>query len=66
MAKQADYENERLANVDYVEYEANSACYDTVSQTDTSFTLGTGDKVFVWEDFTSLRPLCIPYVILNQ
>ena len=62
----ADYEDNRLANVDVVEYAADSDGYATVSQTDKSFTLSTGDKIFVWEDLISLKPLCNHYEILSQ
>ena len=53
----ADYENEKLANVDIVEYEFKEGI-NVVPQTITNITLTSGDKVMLWYDMVNLAPVC--------
>ena len=53
----ADYENEKLANVDIVEYEFKEGI-NAVPQEIISFTLASGDKVMLWYDMVNLAPVC--------
>jgi hypothetical protein len=53
----ADYENEKLANVDIVEYEFKEGI-NVVTQEDVSFALGSGDKVMLWSDMIHFVPIC--------
>lgn len=52
-----DYEGEKLANIDSVEFEvtAPQAVRITLSK---DFTLGTGDKIMLWNNLNNLAPMC--------
>ena len=58
----ADYENNQLKNMDIVAFDFVVGS-NTVPQSITSFTLGTGDKVILWSDMTKFVPLCDTFVI---
>ena len=53
----ADYEGNRLANVDMVEYEFTEGI-NVVPQEITSFALGSGDKVMLWYNMDDIVPVC--------
>jgi hypothetical protein len=53
----SDYENNRLANMDIVEYDFKEGI-NVIPQEITSFTLASGDKVMLWYDMVNLAPVC--------
>lgn len=53
----ADYEGNRLVNMDIVEYEFTEGI-NVVPQEVTSFALGSGDKVMLWSDMIHFVPIC--------
>ena len=53
----ADYENNRLVNIDIVEYEFAEGI-NIVPQEITTFTLASDDKVMLWYDMVNLVPVC--------
>ena len=56
-------ENKRLNNIDFVESAFVSGVYADVLQNDRTFTLGTDDKIMIWNDDTTLSPVCEAFVI---
>lgn len=56
----ADYEDNRLANVEALEVTVDKAQAVRVAS-DKEFTLGTGDKIMLWDDFEKLTPMCEAY-----
>lgn len=58
----ADYDGDRLANVK--SFKVTIAAPQAVRvASDESFTLGTGDKIMLWDDFVSRTPLCDAYEV---
>ncbi len=55
-------EGNRINKIDIVEFTFVQG-ENTVPQKLTNFTLGTGDKVMLWKDMTSLVPLCEAYIV---
>ena len=53
----ADYEGNKLENVDIVEYEFTIGV-NTVPQENKTFVLENGDKVMLWYDLINLVPVC--------
>lgn len=58
----ADYEGGRLANVETFEVTVTKPQAVRVIS-DKDFTLGTGDKIMLWDNFTKLTPLCEVYEV---
>ena len=55
-------EGNRLDKVDIVEFDFEKGI-NTVPQELIDFTLGTGDKIMLWQDMTNLVPLCEAYIV---
>lgn len=53
----ADYDGNKLENVDIVEYDFNEGI-NVIPQEVRSFTLANGDKVMLWYDLINLVPVC--------
>ena len=53
----ADYDGNKLENVDIVEYDFNEGI-NVIPQEARSFTLANGDKVMLWYDMVNLIPIC--------
>lgn len=58
----ADYEDNRLANVETFEVTVEKAQAVRVTSTK-DFTLGTGDKIMLWDNFENLTPMCDAYEV---
>lgn len=56
-------ESRKLNKIDSVESTFASGIYADVPQKDISFTLGTGDKIMVWNNAATLSPVCEAFVI---
>lgn len=55
-------EGNRLDKVDIVEYAFDKG-ENIVPQRLTDFTLGTGDKIMLWQDMINLVPMCEAYIV---
>ena len=53
----ADYDGNKLENVDIVEYDFNEGI-NVIQQEVRSFTLANGDKVMLWYDLINLVSVC--------
>lgn len=54
--------NKALSDIDIIEFDFKKG-KNTISQEDTTFTLSSGDRIMLWNDFTELTPLCRAYVV---
>lgn len=59
----ADFENGVINNVEIVEATFLAGETKEIPQTVTSFTLGEGDMVMIWQDMINLTPMCEALVI---
>ncbi len=59
----ADYEGTELNNVDIVTVTTESNNTVTTVTSEIDITLGTGDKIMLWQDMTNLVPLCDAYIV---
>lgn len=58
----ADYEDNRLANVETFEVTVTKPQTVRVIS-DKDFTLGTGDKIMLWDNLENLTPMCEAYEV---
>ncbi len=58
----ADYEETRLNKVDTVTFTVDKVGIITVPS-EIDITLGTGDKIMLWQNMTTLVPLCEAYIV---
>lgn len=58
----ADYEDNRLANLKTIEVTVDKAQAVRVVS-DKDFTLGTGDKIMLWDSLKNLTPMCEAYEV---
>lgn len=58
----ADYDSERLANIECVPVTVSAADVAVVGITK-EFTLDAGDKIMFWNSMTSLTPFCEAYIV---
>ena len=58
----ADYENDALKNVDFVEYDFEEGI-NYVSQSNFNIYLGISDKIMLWHDTKNLIPVCKAYIV---
>lgn len=60
----ADYEGGRLNDIDIVPITVTADKVGRITQASKkSVTLGTGDKITLWQDITNLVPLCETYIV---
>ncbi|MBE6862641.1 MAG: hypothetical protein E7497_07075 [Ruminococcus sp.] len=59
----ADYEEATLNNMDFVTVTAESDNTVIIVPSEIDITLGTDDKIMLWQDMTSLVPLCEAYIL---
>ena len=61
----ADYEDERLANIEYTTVTFTEETKGTVQDAfiTKGFSLAAGDKIMLWSDMTSFVPLCDAYIL---
>lgn len=59
----ADYEDNKLNNIDIVKCDSNGLCYDEVAQKNKDFSLDKGDKIFVFDTTFEGGPKCEEFII---
>ena len=56
------YDGTRLDSIESIPVTVTAAKAETVTVTK-NFTLGTGDKIMLWQDMISFVPLCKEYIL---
>ncbi len=59
----ADYEETGVNNMDFVTVTAKSGNTVITVPSEINITLGTDDKIMLWQDMTNLVPLCEAYIV---